>query len=329
MGLSTGKDLHVDQHLTNLAINYRPQGLIADMIAPIIPVAKQSDSYPVFSRFEAFAIEDTVRAPRSEAKKVTRSVSSGQYQARNHALGYDVPIEDSANMDEALRFELDAGASAYLQNKFGLAWEKRVLDMAVNTSNVGSVFVMNSSWAIAGANAGDPIQAIFQLLEYGRTATGQKMNSLWFGWKAWNRFSRNYHVRNFFNGVNNGKGLVTRATAQANFEVDRLLVSEVLYHTHNEAMTNVFSLQNPMEDQVIAYFAPLAATRDDPSWMYSFRWQNPQLPAPLTVFRHPYDSKKRIETIEIDLYQDEKIVGNDYAYRLITNVASGATGLGT
>jgi hypothetical protein len=34
MGFSTGKDLHVDQHLTNIAVNYRPQNLIADMIAP-------------------------------------------------------------------------------------------------------------------------------------------------------------------------------------------------------------------------------------------------------------------------------------------------------
>jgi hypothetical protein len=328
MGLSTGKDLHIDQHLTNLAINYRPQGLIADAIAPIIPVQKQSDAYPVFSRFEAFAIEDTVRAPRTEAKKITRSVSSGQYQAKNHALGYDVPIEDVANMDNALRFELDAGASAFLQNKFGMAWEKRVLDMAVNTTNVGSVFVMNSSWAATGTNGGDAITAVFQLLEHARTRTGQKMNSLWFGWRAWNYFSRNYHVRNFLNGVNNGKGLVTRDMAKGLFEVDRLLVSEAMYHTHNEAMTDAFSLQSPMENQLIAYFAPTAPSRDDPSWMYSFRWQAPGLPAPLTVFRHPYDTKKRVETIEIDLYQDEKIVGTDYAYRLITNAASGSAGLG-
>jgi hypothetical protein len=328
MGLSTGKDLHIDNHLTNLAINHRPQTLIADMIAPVIPVAKQSDSYPVFSRFEAFAIEDTVRAPRTEARKITRSVSSGQYQARNHALGYDVPIEDVANMDAALRFEMDVGASNFLQRKFGLAWEKRVHDLAVQTVSVGSVFVMNSSWAIAGANAGDPIQSIFQMLEYGFGNTGQKFNSLWFGWKAWNRFSRNYHVRNFFNGVNNGKGLVTRETARQNFEVDRLIVSEALYHTQNEAMTNSYPLSNPMEDQLIAYYAPLSPSRDDPSWFYTFRWQDPRLPAPLTVFRHPYDTKKRMETIEIDLYQDEKLVGPDYALRLITTAASGAAGLG-
>jgi len=33
MGLSTGRDLHVDTFLSEIAINYRPQGMIADLIA--------------------------------------------------------------------------------------------------------------------------------------------------------------------------------------------------------------------------------------------------------------------------------------------------------
>ena len=41
MGKATNKDLHIDQNLTNVAINYRPGNLIADMIAPIVPVGKQ------------------------------------------------------------------------------------------------------------------------------------------------------------------------------------------------------------------------------------------------------------------------------------------------
>ena len=83
MGFSTGKDLHVDQHLTNVAINYRPQNLIADMIAPIVPVDKQSNSYPIFSRQEAFAIESTERAPG------TRRARDGRLRAD---AGTDVPL---------------------------------------------------------------------------------------------------------------------------------------------------------------------------------------------------------------------------------------------
>lgn len=327
MGLSTGKDLHVDQHLTNVAINYRPQNLIADMIAPIVPVDKQSNSYPIFSRQEAFAIEDTTRAPGTEARKVTRSVSSAKYDAVNYALARDITVEDAANMDQAYRYELDTGASAYIVGKLGLDWERRVTNLAVVSASVGSVFVCNSQWGAAGANAGDPIVGVFQLIEYVQGATGQRPNSLWYGWKAWNRFRRNYHARNFLQGVNNGGGTIRREQVAGLFEVNRVIVSDALYHTANEAQPT-YTLDNAMADQVIAYYAPTAPSREEPSWFYSFRWQNPQLPAPLTVFRHPYDSRKQIETIEAGYYQDEIVVGADYAGRLITTAASGTAGLG-
>lgn len=328
MGQSTGRELHVDKHLTNLAINYRPQNLIADQIAPVVPVEKQSDMYPVFSRNEFFSLEDTVRAPGTEAKKITRSVSSGQYYARNQALGRDIPIEDLANMDEVLRYEFDAGATRYLLGKLGLGWEARVTNLAVATASVSSVFVPNSSWDVAGQNAGDAFLMIQQLIEYIQGQTGQRPNSLWFGWRAWGRIKRNYWMRNLINGVNNGKGLVTRQQVQTLFEVDRLIVSEALMHAQNEGQPGNPTLVNCMENQVIAYFAPLQVSRDDPSWFYTFRWQNPMLPTPLVVERHPYDSRKKMETIEAGYYQDEKVVGTDYAARLITNAASGAAGLG-
>lgn len=333
MALSTGKDLHVDGIMTEVAINYRPQNMIADMIAPVIPVQKQSDGYPVFSRFEAFSVEDAERAPKTEAKKIQRSVSSAQYVCKNYALGYDVPIEDTANMDAALRYEMDAGATQYLTGKLYLAKEKRVITLATNTANVSSVFVVNSTWGTVGANAGDPVAAIEQAKEYMRNLTGQKPNSIWFGYTAWSQTRRNQNMRNIIKGTNNGGGFVTREQAQAIFEMDRFLISEALWHTRNEAIgvgtpLAVMSLTNPMDNSVILFYAPLAASREDPSWMYSFDWRGPGLPARFTAMRHPHDSRRHVDGIEVMEYADERITGVDYAVRIVTNAASGAAGLG-
>jgi hypothetical protein len=328
MGFTTGKGLHVDRHLTNIAINYSSQNFIAGTIAPVVPVNKQSDSYPIFSRHEAFAIEDTVRAPGTEAKKITRSVSSAKYDASNYALGRDITIEDEANMDEAYRTELGIGATTYLVDKLMLDWERRVTNIAVTTASVGSVFVPNSAWGGGNSNAGDPIIQTFQLIEHVQGTTGQRPNSLWFGWRAWNAFRRNYHARNFVNGVANGGGIVRREQIASLFEVDRIIVSDAMYHTVNEAHVNSLPLANAMENQLIAYFAPNAPSRESPSWFYSFRWQNPTLPTPFAVERHPYDTRRKVETIEAGYYQDEVVVGADYAGRLITTAASGAAGLG-
>lgn len=327
MGFSTGKELHVDSHLTNMAINYRPQEFIADQIAPIVSVAKQTDTYPVFSRFEAYAVEDTRRSPGTEAKKITRSVSSGAYRAENYALAADVTVEDAANMDAAYRYELDEGKARYLLGKLGLDYEKRVISLAVVTASVGTVFVCNSAWSGAAAGAGDAVSQIFQMKEYIKQTTGTWPNKMLLGWRAHTRLMRNYHARNFLKGANNGGGLVTRQAMADLFEVDQYLVSGAMWHGYNEAKTAVFSPGNPMQDDLFLYFAPNAPSRDDPSWMYAWRWNNPALPAPMNVMRHPYDSRRQVDTIEAGYYQDERVVGADYAVRLLTAVASGAAGL--
>jgi hypothetical protein len=114
------------------------------------------------------------------------------------------------------------------------------------------------------------------------------------------------------------------------FEVERFIVADAQWITTNEAQVNesALSMTNALADWMIAYYAPTRPSIDDPSWMYSFRWSAPELPAPLTVFRHPYDSIHHTEIIEAGYYQDERITGAPFALGLLTNVASGAAGLG-
>lgn len=322
MGFSTGRDLHIDKALTQVAINYRPQEMIADLIAPIIPVEKETDLYPVFSRAEAFAVENTIRARGTEANKITRSVSSAGYAVKNYALGYDLPIEDRANMDAAYAFELEAGASRFLVSKLMLDYERRIINTISSGTNVSTTFLPNSAWN-AASNAGDPIAQLFQVIEQTQNRTAQRPNSILFGWRAWNWFRRNTNVRNFILGNNNGGGLVTRQNAQALFEVDRLLVTQAFWNTANEAQAE--ALSSPFADKVLVYYAPLTPSREDPSYMYSFRWQNPALPAPMVVERHAYDTRRKVEGIEVGYYQDEKVTGTEYA-ALFSGVASAQAG---
>jgi len=66
---ATAESLHIDQLLSNVAINYRPMGMIADMVFPVVPVQKQSDHYAIFSRADILRIENTARSPGTEANK--------------------------------------------------------------------------------------------------------------------------------------------------------------------------------------------------------------------------------------------------------------------
>lgn len=324
MGLSTGKDLHVDQLMSEIAINYRPSGMIADAIAPIVEVGKETDIYPVFSRAEAFSIEDDLRARGQPAKRITRSVSSASYLAKNYALAQPVYIEDRANMDAALQFELETGAARYLVDKLTLNWDRRVLNTVGSASNVSTGFLCGSSWV--GPTNGDPISQIWKAMEQQQNVTAQKPNSILFGWRAWNYFRRNVNARNYVLGTNNGGGAVTRTAAQEAFEVDRLLVAGAFYNTANEAQAEALS-NNPIHDAVLIYYAPLAPSREAPSFMYSFRWTNPLFGTPFAVIRHPFDSKTRIEEMEASYYQDERVTGASYASLLLGVGSAQANGL--
>jgi len=252
----------------------------------------------VFSRKEAFSVEGTLRSRGAEANKITRSVSSAGYAVKNYALGMDVAIEDRANMDPAFQFELEAGSARYLVDKLMLDWEKRLYDLANTAASVGTTFVPNSAWN-AASNYGDPIAQIFKMIEQNQSLTAQRPNSIIFGWRAWNTFRRNQNVRNMILGSTTA-GLVTREATRSLFELDRFIVSEAFYDTTNENQSS--TLSSPLHDRVVLYYAPLAPSRDAPG-----------LPAPLVVERHPYNTRRKVDGIEAGYYQDEKIVGADYA----------------
>lgn len=323
MGLSTGRGLHVDQNLTQMAINYRPTGMIADQIFPVITVDKQTNQFPVFNQAEAFAIESTIRAKNTRAQMVTRSVSSDNYYCENYALAHSMPIEDWANMDAAYAFELQVGAGQYLLDKLWLDWDRRVLSKVGSATNVSTGFLPASSWT--GAN-GDPISQIFQVIEQVQATTAYRPNKLIYGWRAYNFMRRNQQVRNFVLGLNNGGGTINRAQIAQVFEVEQVLVANAFYNTAGEgrplALGNTFP-----SDAVLAYYCPPNPSKVVPSFAYTFRWQTPELPAPLSVERHPYDSREKSQAIEVGFYQDEKITSAALGALLLGVGSSQANGL--
>lgn len=331
MPISTGRGLYVDALLSNVAINYAKQAFIADQICPIVPVQKESGGYAVFNMAEAFAVEDTVRARGTRAKSITRSVGTATYQVVNHALRYDVPIEDRANLDPAFAYELgDAGAARYLVNKLALGMEKRVLALADAAASVGSTFVPNSAWNGNTANAGDPIKAFAAISEQMKSTVGVFPNGIIAGWKTHNTLRWNYHMRNYVKGPN-GNGLVTRDNMAAIFGVDYYNVAEAQYNGSNEAyntvgtvptLTSVFGATS-----LIAYYRPSAPSRDEPSWMYAFNWIAPDLPGRMVVERHPYDSHTKVDAIEAGYYQTEKVTGSAYALKIAGVNSAQANGI--
>lgn len=308
---SEGRDLHVDQFLSNVAIGYRADGFIGDMIFPVVPVQKQTDKYAIFSRREALAVEDTKRARGAEAHKIDRSVSSDTFHCENYAIKDSLPIEDIENMDPIFRTELEAGRARFLTGKIQLDWENRVAGIVTSTSNVGTSAGVASEWD----GAGDVIGDINTMIDNVHDTTGKRPNRMIMGLDAWRSARRDSTVRNLIFGTNNGGGFASRAAFMDLFEIDELLIGGTFKDTANEAQAE--SLAKIWLDHVIVYVAPSRPSVEEPSFGYTFRWRRPRIPA-MTAERHPFDSKTKTEEVEVGVYQDEKITGSIYAGFLIS-----------
>lgn len=316
---ATGRDIHIDVPLSNVAINYRPTGMIADMVFPIAPVQKQSDRLVVFSRAEALRTEEDRRAPATEANKIRRTVSSETYFADNYALKYPVTIEDRKNADPVYAQELYNGAARYVTDKLYLNWENRVATQCTNTANVGSSSAVSSAWS-DNTNS-DPLADVNTALDNVADSTGIRPNRVVFGEQAWREFRRNTIVRNLLGKGDSqvGGGYAKKEEVANLLEVDQVLVGGSYINTGAEGLAE--SLSQMWADNVLCYYAPMTPSIDVPSFGYSMRWTVAGIPN-MQAERHPFDGKTKSEEVEVGYYQDEKIVGSEYGFLIVATNSS-------
>lgn len=317
---ATGRDIHIDVPLTNVALNYRPQGMIADIVAPVVPVPKQSNMYPVWNQADIFRVEDDNRAPGDEALKIYRSVSSDTFFCKNYALKTPLTLEDMENADEAYIQTLREGRTMFLLDKLGLGWEKRIALLCTSGSNVYSYTATASAWNVP-AGGGDPVGNVMTKINMIQDMSGYRPNKIIFGGQAWRSFRIHDAVTKYFWGTAGGSGqsrMVSRQQAAQLFEVDDILVGEAYYNTAGPQLS--MALASLWADHVwVGYVAPRPSI-EVPSALYTFRWTRPGVPN-MQVERHPFNSKTKTEEVEVGYYQDEKKVSSALM-ALLTNVNS-------
>lgn len=317
---ATGAELHVDVPLSNILVNRRPQGFIADQLLPITPVTKQSDLYYkfLFREWHQYQAGLSERAPGTEAKDVHFSVASDNYYARNYALKTGWNVEDEVNADEVLRWR--ESSAMYLNDRLMLDYEMRVATLAVNTSNVGTVSTVASAWS-------DPaVAAVFNditdKIEGFRQRTGRKPNLAILPERAWNKVRQNEQIRGRIFGQNNG-GVPTIDQFASLVGLPRILVPMAQVNTATEMATAIGSgtLSDVWGVDMILANVNLLQGRMVDTWINAFRWTSPLFGVPMAVQSYPFDIKKKKYEIEVGYYQTEKVVSNDLAERIITGIS--------
>lgn len=304
-GNATGRDLHIDGPLSNITTAYRPNGMIADMIFPTVPVAKETDAFYQWTKADFLRVEDAHRARNSEAKVITTGVSSSTYVCLEYSLRYDVPLQDLANADDAL--SLRETYTNYTKDKLMLAYEDRVASLVGNTTNVGTSTTLGANWDDPTTS---PLDTINNMMEAIRQGTGYDANLWVISKQVANRLGKHPDVIDFVRGKGDstGQGFVQMDALGRAFGVDRVLIGKTIKNTAAENATGVFT-DVWSTTFLLAYVAPTPG-KMIPTYGYTFQWTPAGMPGAFAVERYMIQ-EKHVEALEVSHYQDEIVIGTD------------------
>lgn len=90
--------LHVNQLLSNVSVQYKNSEYIWDKVFPQVPVIKDTDLYRVYDR--DFRVPETKRAPKGVAREYQFYFSTSSYALEQHALTDYVGVDEEENNDQ-------------------------------------------------------------------------------------------------------------------------------------------------------------------------------------------------------------------------------------
>jgi hypothetical protein len=313
-GFNTGRNLHIDKPLSNILIGRRPVGFIADQLLPVLSVSKQSDIYykTLHMQFRRHEANLTVRAPGTEARKISFSVSSDTYYAKNYALGAEWPVEDQVNADEVLDWAMTH--TVLLADRLQMDYEVRVAAMLNTAANIRTTAQVATPWS--NHTGTRPLDDLADQIENFRQATGLLPNRLILPEQIARHLRVHDQVRDQLFGDRGG--LATDAQIGGLVNIGTVLVPSVLVNTQGdtETMNGSGSLANVWGNYAwLGYVNPLPGKMVD-TWAQAFRWTSPLFGTPMAIQRYPFDEKKKIYGIEASYYQDEKVISSDLFMRI-------------
>jgi hypothetical protein len=311
---STGRAIHVDRALSNILVNRKPEGFIVDQLVPITTVGKQTDFYWKYDHNELRRFEAglDVRAPGGVANLVGFTVQTDTYVVKNYALGAEWVVEDEVNADEELAWA--EYHTIVVAERLHLSYEMRVADLAVNTTNVGTVTTINSAWS--DAENSSPFDDINQEIENFRKRTGEAPNTMIIPSQVGRDLRANAQLRSLLFG--DGGGLVTERMFADLFQVPTVLMPSAQVNTQGEQETinSSATLSDIWGPHLWLANINLLSGRMVDTWLNAFRWTSPKLGTPMAIRRLPFDQERLTQKIDGMYWQDEKIVSADLAVRV-------------
>ncbi len=293
--------VHINAALSNLAIKYKNPSFVAETIAPVIPVKKESDRYYLFQR-EELRDMDSLRSAGSEANEVSWDVTNATYTAEEYALKHLLPDRVVDNADTPIKPK--STTTEKLTKWINLGYEKRVQTLAQSTGTVTNNATPSTKWDAASGQ--DPELDVDTAKDSVRQTAGTDPNTIMMSatvWKALKRWLKDQSTNLTY------RDMVSIGSPPTKIWDLDLIVAGGVENTADAGQSD--SISDIWNDNVLVFYREKSPSVQALSFMYTFRARNFRV----KTWREESRDGQMIETSVI---QDEVAVASDAAY-LITD----------
>lgn len=308
----TTRDVHIDVPLSNICVEaFRTGNFVAPSLFPVVPVMKQSDVYYTIVKGAWLRTpSSTLRAPKTAPRRVEFDVSTDTYYAFNYALAGENAHEVLANADNPIM--LRQRTARKVVEDLMRDMEVRVANKVTSITNIGSGVLLTGSNKWSDYLSSDPVADVSTGAAFIRSQTGIIPNTLLLDWDTMQIVRRHPVLLDMYKYTQGG--LLNDAELREVFKVGRILISDAIRNAANEGVTaSIVNIWG--NNALLCYVDPGAPSMQTATFGLGFRWNSPDLPAPMVarVYDDP-DPGKKVEINEVGYYQDEKVIARELAY---------------
>jgi hypothetical protein len=234
----------VQPKLTQIAMAIKPQGLIADVVCPRIPVPGEKFIYTKMSTEEAFAIQDTRVGRTGAPNQVEFGGSDVTDSTEDHGLDDPVPNKDVKNA-EGTNYDPLAAAAERTTILVALAREKRVSDLYFTLGSYlaaqRSTLSGSSQWS--DYTNSDPVTAILTAFDgmLVRPNIGILGRAVWTKLRMHPKVVAAVLNNTSGNGGASAAGVIQRKAVADLLELDDIFVGESFYNASKKGQSASYS----------------------------------------------------------------------------------------
>lgn len=227
--------------LTAIALSYRNQALVADMVLPRVSVGKMDFKYFKFNQAEPFTVPDTKIGRRGEA----RMVEFGGVETADYCVDYGlkdvVPVHDIANA-EGSPFDPMRNATLNLTRLVALDREIRVAAKVFATGSyaAGNQSTLSGTSQWSDYTNSNPLSAMLTAMD----SMIMRPNKLVLGQEVWTKLRQHPRIVEAIKATGagvNAQGTVTRQQVADLLELQEVIVGQAFVNNAKKGQTPSFA----------------------------------------------------------------------------------------